>query len=423
MSPSDTGMGGANPTEGAMALESCPVDIIFPKSILGTPSVISPGSYPTSVELAWNTTTTVTSGGSTSVSTGTTRYIMPTYIPLSPVTIGSIYYYDWNITDPHVTSTHGPLIPSINLPPVTIIDDPNPLNESGVTHSPLGTRVINIPPWPWSTGGSVYPTIIFKQGSPPGPTCTANCGHKCYDFCDGPCLNDCGRESSSSFIDPLDTNPPSVTKCTGPGCVNGKCTGQGLCIERGCTGVDCHNRDHGCIGDDSDDSTDDDDSSDSDDDISIGICFGLDCLSWGCLGLDCSSSSHTCTGHSCRVVTCTGPGCKDGICSGHACHSEDTDCESEEADSCTEYISSTLINPTSTYSTTTVTSQCSTITACSASPTTVTSTITGDSLVEGTISAVDSMVSEDPAMWTSILDDLDSFYPMAFATNYTTESF
>ncbi|EHA19726.1 hypothetical protein ASPNIDRAFT_122397, partial [Aspergillus niger ATCC 1015] len=181
MSSSDTGMGGANtdggsdgtgvlyvgpevltsPTVTAIA----PVDIIFPQDILGSPTVISPESYPTSLEVVWNTTTTVTSGTSTGVSTGTTRYIMPTNIAVPPVTIGTIYYYNWNITNPHVTSTHGSLIPSIDLPPVTVIDDPNPLNETGVSHSPLGTRVINIPPWPWSTGGTVYPNITFNQGS------------------------------------------------------------------------------------------------------------------------------------------------------------------------------------------------------------------------------------------------------------------
>ncbi|PYI09362.1 hypothetical protein BO78DRAFT_437932 [Aspergillus sclerotiicarbonarius CBS 121057] len=168
---------------------------------------------------------------------------------------------------------------------------------------------------------------------------------------------------------------------------------------------------------------DDDSGGDEDGDKSNGQCFGSACLSWGCTGTDCSSSTNTCTGPACRVVSCTGPGCKNGICSGDKCHSEDTDCESQEADSCTEYISSTLVTPISTYSTTTLTSQCSTITACSANPTTVTSTITGDGLVEGTISGIDSIVSEDPAIWTSLIDDLSSFYAMAFATNISTIPF
>ncbi|GFN17067.1 bacteriodes thetaiotaomicron symbiotic chitinase [Aspergillus tubingensis] len=537
MSSSDTGMGGAN-TEGGSdgtgivyvgpevftsptVTAIAPVDIIFPQDILGSPTVISPESYPTSLEVVWNTTTTVTSGTSTGVSTGTTRYIMPTNIAVPPVTIGTISYYNWNITNPHITSAHGTLIPSIDLPPVTVIDDPNPLNETGISHSPLGTRVIHIPPWPWSTGGTVYPNVTFNQGSPPGPTCTANCGHKCSNFCDGPCLTDCGKNSSSGFIDPLDTDPPSVNKCSGPGCVNGKCTGQGLCIERGCTGSDCQHRvcvgenctptacsgrdckdghctgskckDHGCIGtdcngyddendsghdsgddsgddgddsgddgddgddsgddgddgddsgddgddgddsgddgddsgDDGDDSGDDsgDDGDDSGDDDSgsdaEGACFGFECLSWGCIGVDCSSSTHTCTGPNCRVVSCSGPGCTNGICNGDKCNSEDTDCDSREADRCTEYISSTLVTPASTYSITTVTSQCSTITACSANPSTITSTITGDGLTEGTITAVDSTVSEDPALWTMILDDLSSYYSMAYDTNSSTST-
>jgi hypothetical protein len=94
-------------------------------------------------------------------------------------------------------------------------------------------------------GDSSTVTAIAPVGIkviPPGPTCTANCGHKYYSFCNGPCLTDYGMVSSSSFIDPEDPNAPLVSKCWRPGCLNRKCTDSGLCIERGCTGGDCKNR-------------------------------------------------------------------------------------------------------------------------------------------------------------------------------------
>ncbi|RAL14681.1 bacteriodes thetaiotaomicron symbiotic chitinase [Aspergillus homomorphus CBS 101889] len=450
---------GASPTVTGVA----PVSIIYPKHILPSPTVISPGGYPTSLELVWNTTRTVTSGSSTTVSTGPTRLIVPTTIPIPPITTSTIFYHNWNITDSKVTSTVGMLIPSVELPPVIVTDDPNPLKETGVTHSPLGTRTVTIPPWPWWTTGTTYPSITFTQGDPAGPTCTANCGHKCYSFCSGPCLTDCGPESSASFIDPLDPDAPSVSKCSGPGCVNGQCKGSGLCIQRGCTGKDCQSRvcvgedciptacvgsdctdghctgkscqDHGCIGSDcnenhksdDDSGSDDDDDNDDDDDSdggggggSKGRCFGLSCLSWGCMGQDCSAAHHTCSGHACRVVSCSGPGCQNGICQGKGCQSEDSDCESETADRCTEYISSTLVTPASTYSTTTVTSRCETITACSAKPTTVTSTVDKDGLMEGTITLIDYYTTDGEAAMTAAWDEMDSFYSIAFATITTT---
>ncbi|OGM41754.1 bacteriodes thetaiotaomicron symbiotic chitinase [Aspergillus bombycis] len=448
---------GDSPTVTAIA----PVSIIFPKSIMSIPTTIDFGAgYPTSLEVAWGTTKTVTVDGITTVTSTVTRYIMPTTISLPPITTDTVYYYNWNISD-IVTTSRGLLIPSFEIPPVIVTNHPNPLNETSVTHSPLATRTVSIPPWPWTTDGTQYPAITFTQGHPPGPTCTANCGHKCYSFCNGPCLTDCGVGSTSSFVDPEDPDAPSVSKCSGPGCLNGKCTDRGLCIERGCTGKDCKNRicvgdeciptactgpdcdsghcngdkcqDHGCIGEDCDgkagksNNNDNDDNNDDDDDShgggrSSGRCFGIFCLSWGCLGSQCSHTDFTCKGPQCRVVTCSGPNCSNGVCTGKGCKTEDSDCEHQEADSCTAYITSQLITPASTYSTTTVTSRCETITACAARPTTVTSTMDENGLNEGTISNIDYAMSDDPALASYLDEQLSSFFDSAFATATTTTS-
>ncbi|PLB44327.1 bacteriodes thetaiotaomicron symbiotic chitinase [Aspergillus steynii IBT 23096] len=467
----DTGMGGAKAEGGSdgtgllyvgqevlgdspIFTAIAPVSVIFPKSVLKSPTTIDlGGGYPTSLEVAWSTTKTVTVSGVTTVTSTITRHIMSTTIPLKPITTNTINYYNWNISDV-VTSSVGTLIPSIEIAPVVVTDDPNPLKESGVTHLPLVTRTVSIPPWPWTTDGTKFPTVTFKEGSPPGPTCTANCGHKCYSFCDGPCLVDCGKESSSSFIDPLDKNPPSFSKCSGPGCINGKCTGDGLCIEKGCTGTDCKSRicvgddciptactgkncddghcsgkdcqDHGCIGKDC--NGDDDNNNDDDDDSGgggggggvAGLCFGPRCLSWGCIGPACSKTDFTCTGPRCRVVICSGRGCSNGVCTGKGCQSEDSDCEGEEADSCTAYISSTLVTPVSTYSTKTVTTRCQTITACAATPTTTTRTVDKDGLMEGTISNIGISVPYESDLASQLLDQLDSFYSSAFSTTTST---
>ncbi|KAH8427245.1 uncharacterized protein LDX57_004958 [Aspergillus melleus] len=437
---------GNSPTFTAIA----PVSVIFPKSVLSSPTTINlGGGYPTSLEVAWSTTKTVTIGTLTTVTSTITRHIMSTTIPLKDITTATINYYNWNISD-IVTSSIGTLIPSIEIAPVVVTDDPNPLKETGVTHLPLVTRTVSIPPWPWTTDGTKFPTVTFKEGSPPGPTCTANCGHKCYGFCDGPCLHDCGKGSSSSFIDPLDKNPPSFSKCSGPGCINGKCTGNSLCIERGCTGADCKNRicvgddciptactgkdcddghcsgkdcqDHGCIGKDCNGKNDDNDDDDSGGGGISGLCLGRSCLSWGCLGPACSKTDFTCTGSRCRIVTCSGRGCSNGICTGKGCQSEDSDCEDKEANACTAYISSTLITPASTYSTTTVTSRCQTITACAATPTATTRTVDKDGLVEGTISNIGVSVASSPSLASQVRDELSSFLASAFTTTVTTTS-
>ncbi|CAG8250664.1 unnamed protein product [Penicillium salamii] len=399
-----------------------PVNIVFPSKSLTTPTTISAQNFPTSFEVAWETTMTVTSGSVTTPTTTITRYIQQTNIPVPALTTDVHGYHNWNITQANATHLVGTLWPSISMPAVTLTNDPNPLNETGVSHPPV-TRTVHLPPWPWYTDKEDPAKVTFTQGSPPGPTCSSNCGHVCKEFCGGPCLNNCDDVSYTDFVDPNDEDPPSVSPCTGPDCKNGKCTGD-LCIEKGCTGYDCNSgictggddckpsgctgtdckeghctgdscHDHGCIG--------------SDCDSSSGGCFGLSCLSWGCLGPQCSSTDFTCTGPSCRVVSCTGPGCENGICTGKGCKSTDTDCETQSADICTEWINSTMVSPASTYSTKTVTTACETITACGAKPTTATKTLTDDVLIEATVTIIEYAQTLDADVESSIEKDWQSY--------------
>lgn len=413
-----------------------PVNVVYPSTTLSTPTTISPQSFPTSLEVAWKTIQTVTSGSITTTTTIITRYIQSTTIPVPPVTTDAYGFYNWNITEANATHRVGTLWPSIPLPPVTVIDDPNPLNETGVSHATV-TRTLHLPPWPWHTDDLDPSKVTFTQGNPPGPTCTANCGQVCTEFCGGPCLHNCDDLSYSDFVDPIDDNPPSVAPCAGPDCKEGKCTGD-LCIEKGCTGKDCNSRvctggddckptgcrgedctdghcsgsdcqDHGCIG--------------SDCDGSSGKCFGFGCLSWGCLGKQCSSIDFTCMGRDCLVVSCTGPDCKNGICVGKDCQSEDSDCESKEAEICTDWISSTLITPASTYSTETVTTACETISACHAKATTATKTVGEDGLIEATVTTMEYEQTLDADMEAALESDWASYiseYWSAIASTSTT---
>ncbi|CAI7670806.1 unnamed protein product [Penicillium pancosmium] len=447
MDPSDTIMNGADTKGGSDGTGTlkvgselfdsddhevtgiAPVNVIFPWITLPTPTAIPETTLSTSVEVAWETPKTVTSGTITTVTTTITRYVQDTVITVPPHTAYSHGFYNWNITQSNATFLVGTLWPSIPMPVVHITDDPNPLFESGVSHKQV-TRTINIPPWPWHTDNENPTRITFTQGSPPGPTCTADCGEVCTKFCNGPCLNNCDDLSYSDFIDPLDDHPPSVADCVGPDCKNGECKDK-LCIEKGCKGKGCQGRictddmdceptgcrgtdcyeghcegddcqDHGCTGEDCDESS--------------GRCIGFNCLAWGCIGLDCppsGSGKFTCTGPNCRVVSCAGPDCDNGICKGEDCEPEDRDCEAQEAEVCTDWISSTLVTPASTHSTETVTTACKTITACEATPTTTTKTITDDQFVEATVSIIEYAQTLPADVSSAIESEL-----MAYASDY-----
>ncbi|KAJ5117810.1 hypothetical protein N7448_011442 [Penicillium atrosanguineum] len=447
MNPSDTNMDGADVDGGSDGTGTLfvgpeifgsnshqvtaigPVNIVYPSKTLAKPTTVSAQGFPTSLEVAWKTTITVTSGSITTATTTITRYIQQTTIPVPPLITNVHGYHNWNITQANATHLVGTLWPSIPLPPVTIIDDSNPLNETGVTHPPV-TRTIHLPPWPWYTDMENPEKVTFTQGNPPGPTCTAQCGQVCTEFCGGPCLNDCDDISYTDFVDPVDDNPPSISPCSGPGCKKSKCESE-LCIEKGCTGKDCHRRictggndckpsgcrgpgceeghctsddcqDHGCIGDDCDSKS--------------GGCLGLSCLAWGCLGVQCSGTAFICTGPNCRIVSCTGPDCENGICKGPNCESEDSDCQEHEAEVCTEWISSTLITPASTYSTETVTTACETITACEAKPTTSTKTIDENGLIEATVTIIEYMETLDADTEASMNNDWQSYISSYWST-------
>lgn len=152
-----------------------PVNIVFPSRTLATSTTISAQEFSTSAEVAWKTTMTVTSGSVTTAMTTITRYIQQTDIPVPAHTTDVHGYHNWNITQANATHLLGTLWPSIPMPAMTITNDPNPLNETGVSHPPV-TRTVHLPPWPWYTDMEDPAKVTFVQGSPPGPTCTANCG-------------------------------------------------------------------------------------------------------------------------------------------------------------------------------------------------------------------------------------------------------
>lgn len=152
-----------------------PVNIVFPSRTLATSTTISAQEFSTSAEVAWKTTMTVTSGSVTTATTTITRYIQQTDIPVPAHTTDVHGYHNWNITQASATHLLGTLWPSVPMPAMTITNDPNPLNETGVSHPPV-TRTVHLPPWPWYTDKEDPAKVTFVQGSPPGPTCTANCG-------------------------------------------------------------------------------------------------------------------------------------------------------------------------------------------------------------------------------------------------------
>jgi chitinase len=77
---------------------------------------------------------------------------MPTTILLTPITTGTVNYYNWNISV-IITFSMRLLVPGIEIPLVIVTYNPNPPNETGATHSPLVTRTVSNYPWPWATDG------------------------------------------------------------------------------------------------------------------------------------------------------------------------------------------------------------------------------------------------------------------------------
>lgn len=192
-----------------------PCDIIFPPLILKEQTTISFPPYTTTLEIVWTETITITDDeGETSTSESLQRYIQTTTLKIPPILTTEIPF--WNT---HISSENNATIlwltSSIQPPPFTITNDPNPKNQPNVTHPPV-VRTITPPPWPYSfstpsptTDPEVPPFVSFGQG-PPSPTCTENCGRRCQVFCDQPCSNcpPSGTWPGTDFIDPNDPNPP-----------------------------------------------------------------------------------------------------------------------------------------------------------------------------------------------------------------------
>ena len=117
----------------------------------------------------------------------------------------------WPVTVPTETTTTT-IYPMGRFPPQTVVitDDPNPLSETGVTHSPV-TRSITIPPYSWnsvSASDSLVKPVTYSSASDKknGPPCInrAKCDIPCLlpIFCHGPCLKNCGGGGSAASNDP-----------------------------------------------------------------------------------------------------------------------------------------------------------------------------------------------------------------------------
>ncbi|KAI0181430.1 hypothetical protein GGR52DRAFT_524499 [Hypoxylon sp. FL1284] len=183
-----------------------PCTFILPPLQLSTATTITFPPYVTSLDVAWST------------STGWTRIIQTTTLTIPPVTTTLIPVWSYTVSgtvsgSPSGTSVSSTFYPTSSIlpPPFVIVDDPNPLSKSGVTHPPV-TRTITPPPFPYSftkpspSEPTNFPIVTWKPG-PPRPICKAGCGTPCIIFCHTPCLLDC-EDGGNDFPDPIDPSPP-----------------------------------------------------------------------------------------------------------------------------------------------------------------------------------------------------------------------
>lgn len=391
-----------------------PCNFIFPPMALPSPITINFPSYVTALEVAWPTPTVVTGfNGAVTTTTTYARNVQNTTLSIPAMVATAIDAWNWNITGSVKEKTYT-LSTSI-LPPPFYITNSLSSTPPGVT--PV-TRTITPPPFPWTTTtvNNPFPTVTFEVG-PPAPLCTANCGHQCHLFCAGQCQRDCA-DGGLDFYDPQDPDPPTKPGCRGPDCHSGKCTGP-KCIYVGCDGDDCN--DGICTGDDCHVAACSGDDCGSDGRCKgsscqkagcmgthcndSGGCFGLDCFSFGCMGIGCGTE-HICTLPSCREVTCSGRNCQCGVCTGSGCTSggEEDGCNEEtEAEDCTAYVQIQKVRSTLT---TTTSTHCQTITACSARPTTKTSTIESKGITQTQTEGL--FPAPTGANWASITSRLSS---------------
>ncbi|KAH1602270.1 hypothetical protein KXX25_004268 [Aspergillus fumigatus] len=318
-----------------------PVSVIFPKSVLGSPTTIDFGAgYPTSLEVAASTTATVVRGTVTSVTTAVTRYIVETTIPLKQLVTGTINYYNWNITG-GIKSTKTPLVPSIEIPPAIVTDNPNPMNETGVYHTPLVTRTTR-----W-----ILSHLPLKNAQDLGVltenvTLTACALKKAVKemivkIGSASATTALPRAAQGMIVPTVIARVATVRTTVASGPIVTAVVQEDALVYS----------------------------------VSRGVVSG--------------STARRSISPALVLA---------------AASSEDHDCEAEKADSCTDWISSTLVTPASTYSTTTITTRCDTITACSAKATTTTSTVDEDGLIEGTITDFQWATTSDDADLTSYLE-------------------
>ncbi|KAL1849085.1 hypothetical protein Plec18170_007744 [Paecilomyces lecythidis] len=128
-----------------------PINMVFPPSTLKNPTTLYPGPFITSLEIAHPMTTTITAHGTVTVTTTMTRVIETTTIPLAPITLGAIPWWNWNITSHNKTNESTVLFPSIEIGPVAISDNFSAFNISMASPTTTSNRTIIVPPWPWST--------------------------------------------------------------------------------------------------------------------------------------------------------------------------------------------------------------------------------------------------------------------------------
>ncbi|KAJ5632142.1 hypothetical protein N7490_008481 [Penicillium lividum] len=198
---------------------ACPIPctMVLPEVELTTTTTITVPPYTTTVDVQWTTTSLISQdGGDVSTITRTSTIAEATVITLPHITTTA--YPVSNL----VILTPGTFFPTPRLPPatVTVADDPNPLSEPGVTHTPKN-RTIIIPPYPWDTApysssGSdddlniPKPPAIVVTNGPTTPDCNGKCtGSVCNDpFCI--CLWDCPdtgySDDDNSSSDPDNDN-------------------------------------------------------------------------------------------------------------------------------------------------------------------------------------------------------------------------
>ncbi|CEO58407.1 hypothetical protein PMG11_03136 [Penicillium brasilianum] len=185
--------------------------LVLPPYPLPTPSVVTfDEGFETVLNVAWETPSVTTlPDGEVKSTNGITHILQTTTITLPHMTVDELHL--WPVTVPTQT-TKTTIYAMVRFPPQTLVitDDPNPVSETGGTHSPV-TRSITIPPYPWNTESAsdsrVKPvTYTSAPDKKNGPPCInrAKCDIPCLlpIFCHGPCVKNCGGGGFAAFNDP-----------------------------------------------------------------------------------------------------------------------------------------------------------------------------------------------------------------------------